>query len=181
MNCDAARKSFASYIEGSLPDDQQRLVTEHFERCKSCRDGYESILHAWKTLDLWEDVEPPVHMKKDAMQKLRDERLSDRLHFLLPVAAVLVIAMTIFLFYGREDHRSIRDMASSTDSTTVKIKTAGKEISEEEIISNLQILQDKDFYDAFDTLKKIDLLPLADDFQENHHYDKKSSLEFLPA
>ncbi len=95
----------------------------------------------------------------------------------MPAAAVFLIAIGIFLFYGNEGHK--KDMMARTEEPSVQVTNAMKHVDEEEIITNLQLFQEKEFYDTLDLLKKIDYLPLVEEVQEKKNNDKSSSLDFI--
>lgn len=177
MHCDSARSDIAAYTDGTLSTEQQKRVAYHIERCESCRSEYEKMVIAWTHLGAWEDIDPPVSMTVDILKRLRKEKVTRHFRLLLPAAAVLLISIAVFMFYDSQRVDSKREIASTNDNSSVGVTTPEKQVSEDEIISNLSILQEKEFFDAFDTLKKIDYLPLVEDIEKYQHHDPKSSLE----
>ncbi|MEW6107624.1 MAG: zf-HC2 domain-containing protein [Nitrospirota bacterium] len=181
MNCQWVKDNLSAYLDGEMSHNDVVSLKKHVEGCNSCGYEYRRISRAWEMLDLWEDKEPPAYMKKAISLKIEKEKTLYWLRFLLPAAAVLLLAISALLFYTETNRNDGKDMIAKSEEPVLNIKKDIQEVNEEEIISNLQLFQEKEFLDSFDTLKKIDYLPLVEEIRENNIKDKRSLLEFLAA
>jgi hypothetical protein len=83
------------------------------------------------------------------------------------------------MFNGKSQRIIDRDITGKTEKPSLQVSSIIKDINEDEIILNLQLLKEKEFYDSIETLKKIDYLPLVEEPIEDQDNDRTSSLEFL--
>lgn len=179
MNCQWVQDNLSAYMDKELSDTQISAIGEHLSDCSGCRTGYERIKHAWEVLNLWEEIEPRPDLRKKILHAVQEEKRSQWLRIILPAAAVLLMAMSIYIFVGYFQSKSSRDMMGQNEGTAVFTENDLQNINEEEIITHLELLQEKDFYDTLDTLEKIDYLPLVEEVMQNIEEEQRSSLECL--
>jgi predicted anti-sigma-YlaC factor YlaD len=179
MDCHGVRNNISSYIDGEIDDNQAILVKKHIDDCTTCTYEYQRMLKAWKTLELWHEIEPPEYMKKTILYRITHENLTLWRNISLSAAAVLLISISIFMFNGKSQRIIDRDITGKTEKPSLQVSSIIKDINEDEIILNLQLLKEKEFYDSLETLKKIDYLPLVEEPVEEQDNDRTSSLEFL--
>ncbi len=179
MDCQDVKNKLSVYIDGDPDKEQASLVEDHLRGCQICSYEYRRMLKAWETLDLWEDAEPPAYLRKSILYRIKKEKTVKSLKVLIPAAAVLIITAGIFLFYEGSGLKDEKGLITKTQEPLFQAKKDAEEVNEEEIISNLHILQEKDFYDSLDILKKIDYLPLVEEPYENKDNEKSSFLESL--
>jgi hypothetical protein len=172
MNCEWVRDNISAYIDGELSAGQKEMIDMHLSECRECKAEFNRLSTAWDSLDLWEDEQPPVYLKGAILNAVKREKSSRRLRIFLPVAAVFVIAFSIFLFYGEINHYEKKTVISENTESQQPIQIESTRLDEEEIIKNLQIIENQDFFDSVGMLKEIDYLPVVED-----HDDNKSSMK----
>lgn len=173
MNCHWIQDNLSAYMDEELSETQIATINAHLRSCTGCRTEYERLSKAWESLDLWEELEPQPELMRKILHAVREEKRSQWFRIMLPAAAVLLIGMGIYLSVGYFHTKSGHDAAGRTDSPAVLTENDLKGINEDEIITHLELLQEKDFYDTLDTLEKIDYLPLAEEVM--HTIDEQRS------
>jgi hypothetical protein len=174
MNCEWVRDNISAYIDGELTGSRKEMIDSHLLACPECKAEFGRLLTAWDTLKLWEDKQPPLYLKEAILNSTKRERSSRLLRILLPVAAILVITFSIVLFYNETNHYDKKTLISEKTKGEISIQITKGDLDEDEIIANLQIIEEKDFFDSIEMLKNIDYLPVI----ENHD-DKKSSMGYF--
>jgi len=176
MNCEWVRDNISAYIDGELTGSQKEMIDSHLSGCPECSAEFYRISMAWDTLKLWEDEQPPVYLKEAILKSIKRERSSKLLRILLPVAALLIITFSIFLFYDEINHYDKKTFISEKTKGEISIQAPKGDLEEDEIIANLQIIEEQDFFDSIEMLKNIDYLPVIED-----HDDNKSSMGYFSA
>jgi hypothetical protein len=176
MNCEWVRDNISAYIDGELTGSQKEMIDSHLSGCPECRAEFYRISMAWDTLKLWEDKQPPVYLKEAILKSIKRERSSKLLRILLPVAALLIITFSIVLFYDEINHYDKKTLISEKTKGEISIQAPKSDLEEDEIIANLQIIEEQDFFDSIEMLKNIDYLPVIED-----HDDNKSSMGYFSA
>lgn len=176
MNCEWVRDNISAYIDGELTRSQKEMVESHLAGCPECKAEFNRLSMAWDALTLWEDKESPLYLKEDILQAVKREKSSRFLRILLPVAAVLVITFSILIFYDEINHYDKKTLISEKTKGEFSMQTKKVDLDEDEIIANLQIIEEQDFFDSIEMLKTIDYLPMIEDRD-----DSKSSMGFFSA
>lgn len=176
MNCQWVQQNFSAYIDNELPQNQKEMVESHLSRCSRCKTELDSISYAWNALSLWEDRHPPLQLKESILKAVKKDKSFNFMRLLLPVAAVFVIALSIVFFYrvlGNHDQKAL-----ITDEREIQplVSVESVMVDDNEIIKNLQLLEEKDFYENVEVLKTIDYLPLVEE-----NVDKRSSIGYCAA
>ncbi len=167
MDCKSAQALLNSYLDGDLDSDVHEQVHRHCLSCPSCSVARERMTRAWDHLDLLADASPPATLRKTVLKEIRRNRLIRKVSMIVPVAAALIIIFGYVIFSGFPGTPEKGRFARVADEPVIKAEVDGEPINEEELIGNLQILREQEFFDTIDTLRKIDYLPLVDDVQEN--------------
>lgn len=170
MNCEWVRNNLSAYMDGELNQDSKEMVESHLSGCSECRAALSLLSRAWTALNLWEDEQPPAYLKEAILRSVKSDRYTRLLRALLPVAAVLIIALGIMMFYGRLNDFDKNILVSEKTKGQVSIRAHEGDLEEDDIIANLQIIEEKEFYESFDVLRKIDYLPVM----ENHDDSRRS-------
>jgi hypothetical protein len=171
MNCEWVRDNISAYIDGELSAGQKEMIDIHLSECRECNVEFNRLSMAWDSLDLWEDGQPPIYLKEAILNAVKRKKSSRFLRIFLPVAAVLVITFSIFLFYGEINHYEKKTVISENTEGQHSIQIESARLDEDEIIRNLQIIENQDFFDSVEILKEIDYLPVVEG-----HDDNKSSM-----
>jgi predicted anti-sigma-YlaC factor YlaD len=179
MKCEWAKDHLADYIGKELEPLEELAVREHLSACDRCRREYEDILNSWNALDLWEDKAPPPHIQKNILVAIRGRQKTEWRRIFVPVAAVLLIVIGIALYYRGTDTKDLHEVTATNKTAPVRLHTEITAENEADIIANLQLLREKEFFDSLDKLEKIDYLPLVDDHQKEEQKDLRSFLELL--
>lgn len=179
MICGWAKDNLLDFIDGELEASQVLMLKKHLEDCDRCSHEHEKILNAWKALDAWEDPMPPGHLRENILGSIYRRRTPQGLQRIFSVAAVLLIVIGVAFFYRGTDSKRYQERTADNKSTAVQLHTDITEENENDIIANLQLLREKEFYDSLDKLEKIDYLPLVEDSRNEDEKDKRSSLGLL--
>lgn len=175
MDCKEIQDNLSAYIDRELAPADQESVRLHLGVCKQCTARYMILLKAWNALDTWEDVAPSDRMRRNILASVRPQRRATRLRAVLSVAAVFLLVFGLAFYYVGKESGSMQDLA---DSQTPAQTVVG-DVSEEEIIANLLILQEDDFFEALDELVRIDDLPLVDEPSNSTKEPERSSLDLI--
>lgn len=175
MNCQWVQQNLSAYIDKELTADQKELIDSHLSLCAQCKSEFERLSMVWDSLSLWEDTPPPLYLKGLILGAARKKtfKFASRL---LPVAAVFIIAISIFIFYGVLQHGWEKADLAQWKERHQPIPVESVKIEENEIIKNLQLIEEKDFYESVEILKTIDYLPLIEE-----HTDNRSSMGYYSA
>lgn len=179
MICEWLKDNLFDCVEGEFDAPQVLILKKHLEDCDTCSREYEKILHAWKALDVWEDLMPPGHLQKNILRNIDPRRKTQWSYGIVSVAAVLLIIIGVVFFYRGTDSKKYQELTADNKSTAVQLHTDISEENENDIIANLQLLREKEFYDSLDKLEKIDYLPLVEAPGQEDEKDQRSSLELL--
>jgi predicted anti-sigma-YlaC factor YlaD len=179
MICEWVKDHLLDYLDRELGSSEGLVIKEHLNDCDRCRREYEVILNAWKALDLWEDLMPPGHLEKNILRNIDPRRKTQWSYSIVSAAAVLLIIIGGAFFYRGTDSKNYQELAADNKSTAVQLHTDISEENENDIIANLQLLREKEFYDSMDKLEKIDYLPLVEAPGQEVEKDQRSSLELL--
>jgi len=174
MNCEWVRNNLSAYMDGELNGDSKEMVEGHLSVCSECRAELGLLSKAWTALNLWEDEQPPAYLKQAILGSVKSDKHTRLLRALLPVAAVLIIALGIMMFYGRLNDFDKNTLVSEKTKAQVPLRAHEGGTEEDDIIANLQIIEEKEFYESFDVLRNIDYLPVM----ENHD-DSRSSMGYF--
>lgn len=175
MDCKVIQDKLSAYIDRELLPAEQESVRLHLGACQECAAQYAKLLRGWQALEAWEDVITPDGLRRKIIESVRPPRKAMPLRAVLSLAAVLLLVIGITVYYSGHKSRSVQ--GTSTASQAPVQATALGDISEDEIIANLIILQENDFLDALDELVRIDALPFAEEPSDSIKEPHKSSLE----
>jgi hypothetical protein len=167
MNCQWVQQNLSAFIDKELPENQKELVESHLSACFQCKAEFDSLLRAWDTLSSWEDRDPPLQLRDSILRAVKKEKAFNFMRVLLPVAAVLVIAVSIFLFYRGGDYYDKQAVVTDQKEIQPLLPVESVMADENEIIKNLQLLEEKEFLESVEVLKTIDYLPLLDEKVDN--------------
>jgi predicted anti-sigma-YlaC factor YlaD len=179
MNCQWVKSNLSAYIDKELHRDQESLIDNHLTECHECKVAYDRLVSAWKALDLWEEIEPPVNSKDKILENVKRQRTYHWLRVALPAAAVLLVAISVVIL-RLDINSNVEVLVKNRESQTRNVAEIA-DINEEEIITNLHLLREKEFYNVLDTLEKIDYLPLVEEVVEGNEPQERSSLQCRPA
>jgi hypothetical protein len=176
MNCQWVQENLSAFIDKELRDNQKELVESHLSACFQCKAEFDRLLHAWDTLSSWEDKDPPLHLRDSILRAVKKEKSSNFIRVLLPVAAVFVIAVSIFLFYREGSYYDKQAVVTDQKEIRTTLPVESVMVDENEIIKNLQLLEEKEFLESVEVLKTMDYLPLLDE-----KVDNRSSMGYYSA
>ena len=179
MICEWLKDDLLDSIDGELEASRVLILKKHLEDCDTCRREYEKIRHAWKALDAWEDLMPPGHLQKNILRSINFRRKTQWAYGIVSAAAVLLIITGVAFFYRGTDSKKYQELSADNKSTAIQLHTDISKENEHDIIANLQLLREKEFYDSLDQLEKIDYLPLVEAPGQEDEKDQQSSLGLL--
>ncbi|OGW38073.1 MAG: hypothetical protein A2Y97_00250 [Nitrospirae bacterium RBG_13_39_12] len=172
MNCEWVRNNISAYIDHELSEYQKEMVRSHLLQCPECKAEFNRLSMAWDSLKLWEDKQPPLYLKEAIIKNAKKEKYSRILHIFVPVAAVLVITFVTVFFYSRNEQQT-RKALMSENKRSLKIESV--KLDENEIIKNLQLIEEQEFFESVEILRTIEYLPII----EEDDYKKTSIGYFL--
>lgn len=176
MDCREIQGILPAYTESGLDPAAEELVRTHLGVCAECRARHTRLLNAWQAMDAWDEVMPPDRLRTKILDSVRTRRKTASLRAILSVAAALLLVLGLSLYFTGQHGRLAPEL--TTSRLPVQTETDNN-VSEEEIIANLDILRDDDFLEALDDLVRIDELPLAEEPAGNPKEPKRSSLEMI--
>ena len=181
MQCKWINENLFHYVDRTLDPSQEIMIKEHLHGCSICSHELGKILNAWKMLDSWDDLEPPPHLQNRIISSMPHREIKRWFTIVIPAAAVLLIIIGISFIYQEADLKDYRRLTEENQAAPDLLHVDNKEVNEDDIIANLHLLREKDFFDTMDQLEKIDYLPLVEEQGNPHEKDQRSSLELSAA
>jgi len=177
MDCLKIQELLPAYHDRDLDEALVRSIEEHLKMCDQCRKGYSDLVAAWNVMDVWEDALPSDSLKKRVVGYMPAGRGRKKwLSVALPVAAGLIIMFGFVLYYAGETGNKTGDLAGRP---AVQQSAEHTGINEDEVIENLELLKDEEFFDAMEEMVKIDYLPLVDEPSGSERDRERSSLDMV--
>ncbi len=175
MDCKEIQDNLSAYMDRELAPAETERVRLHLGVCAQCSVEHEKLLKGWQALGAWEDSAPSDRLRRKILDSVRPQRKVSSLRTVLSVAAVLLLVFGITMYYSGQKGRSVQGLAISQSPVQVPVG----DVSEDEIIANLLILQEDDFFDELDELVKIDDLPFAEGPSKGSKEPERSSLDLV--
>lgn len=162
QECRDVRELLPRYCEEGLGATEAAIVEHHLASCRECAEFRNRLASSWALLDSWEVSGPLSGFSGRVLARLREERRSAWLKKALPAAALLLVMLGVVWFSFSRDRDRTDDLAGRS---LPSVRQVGSQplASEEEIIATLDLLEEKEFYDDVEELRKIDYLPLVDE------------------
>lgn len=176
MECKAVQDNLSAYIDRELAQEAERSIGAHLGVCEQCNAQHKKLLKAWESLELWEDVSPPERLSRKILASAMPKKNAASMRTVLSMAAALLLVIGIAAYYSAQKVRSVQDVSGS--QSAVQIAGDGP-ISEDEIIANLLILEESDFFEALDELVKIDDLPFDEESSNKKRGYERSPVEHI--
>ncbi len=177
MDCKDIQDNLSAFMDQELALAAEESIRVHLGECDQCALQYAKLLKGWQALDAWDDVTPPDRMQRKVLDSVKPQRHALSLRRVLYAAAVLLLVFGTAVYYSGQKERLAQDHLAGSKSP-VQTATVG-DISEDEIIANLLILQEEDFFEVLDELVKIDELPLAEEPSSPTKEPARSSLDIV--
>jgi len=127
--CTFDQMKLSAYLDNEVDERERSEVENHVQRCRDCKE----VLEAFRTNDLSfvDNVKHPLpaaywdsHSRKLKEKILAQTRKNAYLRYVLPAAAVALIALTVFYawtkYYATRDYESI--VTSTVPGTTNPLK-----------------------------------------------------------
>lgn len=100
------QKKFLLYIDGDLSEDENLLIDQHLNECRSCKRHFEELANIWnkeRTLEqplpsqaLWYDLKD--RMEKESLKKIPAAAMISNVKLLLNTAiTVAVVVLAVFV------------------------------------------------------------------------------------
>jgi hypothetical protein len=176
MGCKTIQEMLPAYQDGELNTLEMREIEEHLLTCESCRNVNIELKEAWQVLEIWDDVDVPERSRKTGVSRLSKQRRVYWPKIVLPVAAALVIVFGMTLKFAGMKNEEQMQMPLSAPA---QLSAEYPDVDEDELIADLHILQDEEFYDSLEELVKIDYLPLVDEPKHQETDKERSSLDVV--
>ena len=171
MNCPKVKKELLPFLEGDITGKQKEEIEAHINACSGCRQEKELFIKSWQILDdyvapdLKDDFVPSLMRKIHSGQareikvrySLPQFSFSFNFKHLAPVLALcLVVVLTIY-FYQRKPGIELQTakVPRQIEQTEPKAVT---EITDEEIINNLDVFVNIDLLDNLELYNDFDLV-----------------------
>ncbi|GAB4484906.1 MAG: hypothetical protein OHK006_10050 [Thermodesulfovibrionales bacterium] len=160
--CTGVRDLLPRYCEDGLDAPEISAVEAHLASCSECAEFRNRLVSSWNLLDSWDVPDPPLGFSGRILARLHEERRNVWLRKALPAAALLLIMLGLVWLSVSSDRERSDNLAGRTLTSPQQV-VGQPPASEEEIIATLELLEEKEFYDNIEELKKIDYLPLVDE------------------
>jgi hypothetical protein len=174
MECKDIIEMLPAYQEGGLQDAAGLALEAHLQVCKACRNVQKGLFDSWRLLETWEDSEPPERVMTTILSRISRQRKLFWWKVALPAAAVLLIVFGAIFRFAEWESKKPQEVRGP-----VQLSAERPDIDVEELIANLHILQNEEFFDALEELVKIDYLPLLEEPDQLPAEHERSSLEML--
>jgi len=176
MGCKTIQEMLPAYQDGELSQSEVRDIEEHLLACDACRDVNRELKETWHALEIWDDVDVSERSGKTILSRLPEQRRMYWPRIVLPVAAALVIVFGMTLkFAGMKNEKQIQMPIPAP----AQLSAEYPDVDEDELIADLPILQDEEFYDSLEELVEIDYLPLVDEPKQKETDRERSSLDVI--
>jgi hypothetical protein len=175
VECKITRDRLPAYQDGEMAEAVARNVEEHLTICHACRKADLELKEAWYKLGTWEDDDPPEKIRMEVLSRISKQRKMRWVKIVIPVAAALLIIVGLTLRFTDLEHEKQTQMP--LPAAPLQLSAEHSDFDEDELIADLHVLQDEEFYDTLEELVKIDYLPLIDGPQQMERDRKRSSLE----
>ncbi len=123
MKCQENQKRFSAYLDGELDSNQKRVVEMHLQECEACRDALKRLAESWDLLGLLPKPEPVsyfyVRFKARMASEEQEKKVRWRERILVPVSAVAVVALGVFVGSTVGKNGNGYAMESSTEEALV--------------------------------------------------------------
>ena len=178
MDCMEVQEKLPLYHDRDLDEALLNGVDEHLKTCDQCRKEYSGLTSAWDVMDVWEDTVPPDRLRKRILGSMPRKGRAAWSRVALPMAAGFLMVIGVALYYAGFEAGKTGEM---TERAAVQQSDKHANINEDEIVANLEILEEEEFYDALDEMVKIDYLPLMDEPEGGEQGRERSSLDMVLA
>ena len=176
MECKTIQEMLPAYHDRELKEAVFREIEEHLTVCESCRKVNVTLMETWHLLTVWEDCEPPQRIATMIVSGIAEQRKIRWVKIVLPVAAGLLIVIGLtFRFAGLQNEEHMQMPLPEQ----VHLSTEHPDVNEDELIADLHILEDEEFFDTVEELVKIDYLPLVDEPKHIGRDKQRSSLDMI--
>lgn len=123
MNCQETRESMSAFYDGELPPEQESMMSDHIDGCKSCAEelsDFNSLSAMTKErrpseppAEMWSDIERVLD-SGESVQRVELARQSNRrVAMLFVVAATVLVAIGVswIVYQKTHDHGSHDELA----------------------------------------------------------------------
>ncbi len=163
MTCEEIRERLAAYHGSELDRDAAGMVRSHLGECRACREQLARFERGWSALDLLEDLPAPLSLRRAVAENIRRDHRRRLPARILSAAAAVVLVIGAVLYWQTGTKEETAPVAVLQEETVVRASIDPQAVNEEEIIRDLPLLREKEFFDSIDVLRKIDYLPLVDE------------------
>jgi len=175
VECKIIQEMLTSYEDGELSEEVVRNIEEHVTLCHSCRKVDLELKDAWHMLGTWEDFDPPEKIRMEVLSHIAKQRKMRWAKIVIPVAAALVIVVGLTFRFAGLQHEKQTQMP--LPAAPMQLTAEHPVFNEDELIADLHVLQDEEFYDTMEELVKIDYLPLIDEPKQMERDRQRSFLD----
>ncbi len=175
MDCKEIQDNLSAYMDLELENVEAEGIKVHLGVCTQCRAEHDELLKGWQALDAWDDSAPSDRLRRKILESVRPQRKVRTLQAVLSIAAGLLLVFGVSVYHAGQKGKTAQGLARSQSPVQVVVG----DISEDEIIANLLILQEDDFFEKIDELVKIDDLPFAEEPFKGMKEPERSSLDVV--
>ena len=175
MKCKTIREALPAYHDGEVAETVARNVEEHLTLCHSCRKEDVALKDGWCMLGAWEDSDPPERIRMRILSHRQRQMKMRWMKMVAPIAAVFFLIIGVIFRLAELQPEKHAQMPLSAAPMQLSAEHPG--VDEDELIADLHVLQDEEFYDTIEELVKIDYLPLIDETKEEENDRQRSSLD----
>jgi len=175
VNCKTIRETLPAYHDGEVPETVARNIEDHLTLCHLCRKVDVSLKDAWNMLGAWEDSDPAEKIRMGILSHRHRQRKMRWIKIVVPIAAAFFLVIGVIFRLAElqlENHAQMPLFAAP-----MQLSAEHPEVDEDELIADLHVLQDEEFYDTVEELVKIDYLPLIDETKQEEKDRQSSSLD----
>jgi anti-sigma factor RsiW len=122
MKCSVMQKRISAYLDGEIPEEERKTISEHLERCEDCRTEFAGLSRLMDALNTYEGIEVPsyfvVRLKAHVREHARQVTLPLRIRSMV-FSAATALAVVASLFAGSHMGRSLYQALAQTAEPTL--------------------------------------------------------------
>jgi len=117
MECSRIKKKLSAYLDGEMPEQERKIISEHLQQCDECRAELSALSAVGDALNTIEGMEVPPYFMTRLRQNIGEQ--AELVPFLqrikgLVVTAATAVAVVASLFIGNQAGKTIYQSIAQT-------------------------------------------------------------------
>ena len=122
MKCSKIKKRLSAYLDGEMPGQERRIISEHLKQCEECRAELAALSSVVDALETIEGFEVPPYFMTRLRQAVREQEKP--MPFLqrmrsLAISAATAVGVIASLFIGNQAGKNLYQTITRTSEPVV--------------------------------------------------------------